>query len=418
VTPDARSSDATWPSETLSQAWEAYGLAPALLERARNAGIADSYLERMLTWNAPPKRFEEEVDWAERLLNGAMRFRQITPADDDAFRALWANSPEAIGDWEVTVERGPNAFAQFELQERPVLNGLFDGTTMVACVSFSIRRTVVGGRDIMVHYGQAMRVHNDHRGRQYAHWVRSLPWAVGLGRPTHLQYDYIRGGNMTMGSWNKKFMPKVDTVPERQDDVPGLPVTVLQYPATSSHTTPGVRPARVDDLARCVDLINRTHADRDLFRPYTLPSLQDRLDAGLAEGLRSPMKRPYSLDDFYVLERAGTIIACAGLWDRGRDVWERRRHRATGEEHVIAVTSLLDYGFDDGAPDALAALIEHLIGVTHDLGRDYVVAPLEALPDVATLLASRDPVPETRYLQWRAERPRLTAPAHLDLVYW
>jgi hypothetical protein len=402
---------------TLEQAWEAYGLTSHLLARARSAGIADSYLQRMLTWNAPPKRFEEEVDWAERLLNGTMRFRQLTPADDDAFRALWANSPEAIGDWDVTVERGPNAFAQFELQERPVLNGLFDGTTMVACVGFSVRRTVVGGQDLVVHFGQAMRVHNDHRGRQYAHWVRSLPWAVGLGRPTHLQYDYFRGGNMTIEGWNKKFMPKVETVPERAGEVPGVPVTVLQYPA-SSHATPGVRPARVDDLRRCVDLVNRTHAGRDLFRPYTLPSLQERLDAGLIEGMRTRERRPYSLDDVYVLERGGEIVACGGLWDRGRDVWERWRHRATGEEHVIAVTSLLDYGFDDGAPGALAALIEHLVGITHDLRRDYLVAPLEALPEVATLLASHDPVPETRYLQWRAERPPLTAPAHLDLVYW
>jgi hypothetical protein len=32
--------------------------------------------------------------------------------------------------------------------------------------------------------------------------------------------------------------------------------------------------------------------------------------------------------------------------------------------------------------------------------------------------ARTTPSPETRYLQWRAERPPLTAPAHLDLVYW
>ena len=80
-------------TQTLEQAWDAYGLTPALLARARNAGIADTYLKRMLAWNAPPKRFEEEVDWAERLLHGAMRARQLTPADAEAFRSLWANSP-------------------------------------------------------------------------------------------------------------------------------------------------------------------------------------------------------------------------------------------------------------------------------------------------------------------------------------
>lgn len=198
---------------SIGEQWTARGLPGDLLARARAAGVSESHLERMLGWNATEQRITEEVTWTERLANGTMRFRQIAPTDDDAFRELWANSPEAIGDWDVTVERGANAFAQFELQERPVLNGLFDGRTMVACVSFAIRRTTVGGRDIIVHYGQAMRVHREHRGMQYAHWVRSLPWAIGIGRSTHLQYDYIRSGNMTMESWNKKFMPAVGTVP-------------------------------------------------------------------------------------------------------------------------------------------------------------------------------------------------------------
>lgn len=404
--------------ETLEQRWEARNLPASLLARARSLGISDGQLARLLAQDVQQERVEEEIEWTDRLRNGSMRFRQLTIADDAAFRQLWANSPEAIGEWDVTVERGEDAFAQFELQERPVLNGLFDGATMVACVSFAIRRTLVGGQSIVVHYGQAMRVDQAHRGHQYAHWVRSLPWAIGVGRATHLQYDYIRSGNMTMESWNRKFMRKVETVPLRDDNVPGLPVTVLEYPAKPEASSQGVRLARVSDLERCVALVNRTHAGRDLFRPYTVPSLTDRLDAGLAEGLEGRWRRAYSLDNFYVLERDGNIEACAGLWDRGRDVWERWRHRTAGDERLIAVTALLDYGFEAGSPGALAALIEHLIGVTHDLGRDYLVAPLESLPEVAELLGSRAPVAETRYLQWRAERPALTPPPYVDLVYW
>jgi len=409
----------TASANDLAQQWETRGLAPNLLAEARALGVSDGQLTRMLTWNVTSERIEEEIAWAERLLHGTMRFRQLTPADDQAFRELWANAPEAIGDWDVTVERGPNAFAQFELQERPVLNGLFDGTAMVACVSFSIRRTVVAGRDIVVHYGQAMRVRRDYRGRQYAHWVRSLPWAIGLGRPTHLQYDYIRPGNMLMESWNRKFMPSVETVPVRDDEVPGVPVRVLQYPATrTTSVAPGSRPARVEDLARCVELLNRTHHGRDLYRPYTVASLLDRLDAGLADGMRSPWARPYSLGDYHVVERSGRIVACAGLWDRGRDLWERWRHSASGEEHSVAVTALLDYGVAEGHADALAALIESFIGSSHDLRRDYLVAPLEGLPEVAALLEARGPLVETRYLQWRATSPAVSTPTFLDLVYW
>ena len=81
-------------------------------------------------------------------------------------------------------------------------------------------------------------------------------------------------------------------------------------------------------------------------------------------------------------------------------------------------TSLLDSGFAEGAEDAMAALIEHLLGVTHELGRDQLTAPLEYLPDVAGQVAKFEPVEDTRYLQWRADEPALTTPAHLDLVYW
>lgn len=404
--------------DSLDRRWAERGLPSELLAHARRLGIADSQLSRFVTWSTT-QRIEEEVNWADKLQNGTIRFRQLTPADDEAFRALWANAPEAIGEWDVTVERGANAFAQFELQERPVLNGLFDGTTMVACVSFAIRRTVVGGQEIIVHYGQAMRVHNEHRGRQYAHWVRSLPWAIGIGRPTHLQYDFIRSGNMAMESWNRKFMPKVESVPVRNDEVPGIPVQVFQYPAAgNTRETVGVRKARLDDLERCVELINRAHIGRDLFRPYTRASISDRLDAGLANDLHSLISRPYSLDDFYVLERKGEIAACAGLWDRGRDQWERWRHRENGDERLIGVTALLDFGVAAGREETLAALIQHLIAITRDLGRDYLVAPLGTMPDVARLLDAHAPVPETRYLQWRADTPALTAPPYLDLVYW
>jgi hypothetical protein len=49
---------------------------------------------------------------------------------------------------------------------------------------------------------------------------------------------------------------------------------------------------------------------------------------------------------------------------------------------------LLDLGFAEGAEDAMAALIEHFVGMTHELGRDFLVAPLEYLPEAAGLLRS------------------------------
>jgi hypothetical protein len=288
---------------------------------------------------------------------------------------------------------------------------------MVACVSFSLRPTLVGGQRIWVRFGQAMRVHRDHRRHGYAHWVRSLPWAIGLARPTLVQYDFIRGRNLAMEAWNRKRMPDVQSVPRREGDVPGIPVTVTQFVAAPTPPSPRVRPATAADLERCAELVNRTHAGRDLFRPYTAASLYDRLDPTTLDAPAWAIP-PYSLDHFYVLEDAGEVVACAGLWDRGRDQREHWRHRETGTERLVAVTALLDAGHAGGREDALAELVEHLVGVTHALGRNYLVAALETHPRVAEALAHLASEPETRYLVWRADTPALTAPPHLDLVYW
>jgi len=213
-------------------------------------------------------------------------------------------------------------------------------------------------------------------------------------------------------------MPQVDSVPKRDDEVPGIPVTVAQYTASASVAeASGVRTATANDVQRCVALINRTHGGRDLFRPYTPEFLFDRLEPW-NEPVGMWPRLTYTWSDFYVVERGGEIVACAGLWDRGRDAWERWRHRETDAERVTSATALLDIGYAEGHADALASLIEHLVGVTHGLGRDYLVAPIEGLPEVSALLSSRDSVPETRYLQWRGDDPLLTTPAHLDLAYW
>ena len=63
-----------------------------------------------------------------------------------------------------------------------------------------------------------------------------------------------------------------------------------------------------------------------------------------------------------------------------REVW---RHKETGEVRSFDCTALLDFGYAEGREDAMLRLIQHFIGLTHDLGRSYLVAPLEQLPDLA-----------------------------------
>jgi hypothetical protein len=135
----------------------------------------------------------------------------------------------------------------------------------------------------------------------------------------------------------------------------------------------------------------------------------------------------YGWDDYFVLEDNGRLAACAGLWDKGANVRERWRLKASADEKLIDTTALVDFGFAAGREDAMARLIAHLIGETTRLGRGYLVAPLQFLPEVAGRLEDHEPIPERRGLIWRTfdgtfnqmavPDPPVTR-AYTDLFYW
>jgi hypothetical protein len=174
------------------------------------------------------------------------------------------------------------------------------------------------------------------------------------------------------------------------------------------------------DLARCAELINRTHADLDLFKPYGPESLKHMLDAGVW-GER-PVWRPavYGWADFHVVEDAGHIVACGGLWDRGRDMREVWRN-ASGEERRVEVAAALDLGCEAGREDALADLLRAFASKAAALGRQSVIADLAHLPAVVERLGDLEPRWESRTLEWSPfmpALPRTLGECSLDLRYW
>jgi hypothetical protein len=247
--------------------------------------------------------------------------------------------------------------------------------------------------------------------------------------PTTGQYHYIRSQNFGAVNFFKHTSPRVvASSPEREGEVPGIPVTVLQFPAGRvAGVAHGIRRAVPRDIRRCVALINRTHRRQDLFRPYTAESLEVRLDEGYWGPRSSWVDYVYGWQDYFVVEEAGEVVACGGLWDRGRDMREEWLNKVTGERKTIGVTALLDFGFATGHEKAMARLIAYFLGETEGLGRDCLLAPLQQLPRVAALLEEFRPVPDTRglgWLLWDEESERLGRPfveirrPYTDLAYW
>ena len=200
-------------------------------------------------------------------------------------------------------------------------------------------------------------------------------------------------------------------------EVPGIPIQVWQIPATPSDPDVSVRPTRPDDLPACVELINRTHAGQDLFRPYSVEFLETVLNEGFWGERPEWWQSIYAWPDHFVLEENGRIVACAGLWDRGANLRERWLHRESGEERTQSEGTLLDWGFEAGAEAAMERLIAQLGSLSCERGRDSLCVPIDYQDALAARLQSREPVPEERWLRWSMEDLRCERP-HTDLRYW
>ena len=398
---------------------------PGLLERALELRTNRS----LLAFFIEDERVDAQVvDYVlrgrERLITGTLRMREATWEDGEALTDLYANSTEEIGEWLVTVERGPYPFAQFRLQEQPTVHVLEDRGLMLATVAHSTRNTYVGGQRVSVHVPSALRVRSDRRGSGYGRLINSNADGPEWKWWANAHYWYIRAGNFDAYNWQQERM-LLESPPAREGEVPGLPVTVHYLSAQPfAGDAVGIRAARDADLSRCVELINRTHAGLDLFRPYSPEFLETRLDDSFWGPKPSFWTRVYGWPDFYVLEEAGRIVACAGLWDRAKHVREAWLSRGSGERRTIACTALMDFGYAQHREDAMALLVEHLAGLTHTLGRDRMMAPLEYLPDLVQRLATLRVGSETRSLQWRMSvqsgtlRELRPSRPHTDLAYW
>lgn len=415
-------------SDEWRRAAAARGWPDGLLARALKLRTDQGTIEFWLTHEQdhPDVRdIERWLGWREQLISGTMRVREATWQDDSALCDLYANSPEDIGDWEVTVERSPYPYAQFRLQEHVNIQLLEDRGVALAVAAHSIRNTIIGGQRTTAHIATAWRTRKECRGMGYSNLLRSVggPACSWFGM---VNYWYFRSGNFGAFNWVKALnADMLASAPPRDGDVPGIPVTVFHLPAgpfTGDHRA--IRRLGRGDVPACLRLINRTHGGLDLFRPYSQEFFEMRLDDPHWDPKPPFWRHVYGWEDYYVLERDGRIIACAGLWDRGQHIREVWRHKGTGESHVADGAALMDFGYARGCEAEMAQLIGHLLGATAGLGRSDLIAPVEQMPKLARALAPYEPVEETRSLLYSTfDEGGVTFDAKItrpdtDLAYW
>jgi hypothetical protein len=410
--------------EDLSRRAEEAGWPDGLLQRALDLRVPRHDVEFWLDHGfPPPEEIHRHLDTVELLQAGPLQGREATWRDAERLVDLYADAPEDVGDWQLTVERGPNPFAQFRLQEHVNMQVLDCRGVALAAKAHSTRNSLIGGERYTVHVMSAWRVRAGFRGMGLSRVMQALagPASAWVGMVTCW---YERTGNASQG-----WLDKARTMVEARDGhkVEGLTATVHLFEPRPVAPLPiglVVRPTEPADVARCVELINATHRGLDLFRPYSGEFLEGRLDDpfwGPQPGWWTPV---YRWGEHFVVEDGGEIVACGGLWDRGGDVREVWRRPDTGEERVLEPTALMDWGHALGRDDAMAALARRFLVRTGELGRTHLLAPLEFAPGVLDALGDLEPTIETRALRCMGFHegdvhiePSVQRP-YTDLAYW
>lgn len=431
--------EAAWPPWRKHPAFEPKGAPADLVQRAEAAGWPDGLLARasalavnrvaLEAWIdhgfPTPDIIDQIVRMEELLASSTLKLRIATWADVDLLADLFTHAPETVGDWTVTVERGPDPFAAFRLQENSHVLVLEDQRVALGAVAHAVRNTLVAGVPTTVHAMSACRVRDGLRGLGFSHWLLNGP-GPGTALFGLMTYWYGRSGNASR-PWLDRVVGEFAERPGAwAAEAEGLTATVhhLSAAAGDARPDPRVRPATPADLPACVELINRTHQGLDLFRPWSVERLQNRLDQERWGPRPWFALHLYGWDDFRVLEAGGAIVACAGLWDRGANLRERWRSTVDGTTFTADPAALMDFGYADGHPDALAALIGHHLHAAATLGRSGLLAPLEHHPDVLERCQAHHPVPDTRTLEVMPFRsPDLTVDLpitrpYTDLAYW
>ena len=206
----------------------------------------------------------------ERSLPEGVEIRDATPADGAALADLYRSIPMVAGDLQVTIDIGDDYFVSTRLmpesrtlvatdQGRPI--GLYTGTRFPSMLN-GRECTVILGCHTRIGAGKA-------GGGVWSRMNRQLIDAFSDGYDAAMAF--VLTGNAaasrltTAGAWPAG---PVRTV---------IPCDAFGHDAAGGRAPVG-RPATRDDAEEIAEVLNETHAGRELFLPYTASTLAARVE--------------------------------------------------------------------------------------------------------------------------------------------
>jgi len=294
-------------------------------------------------------------------MTATFSIREATAADNEALLELERSSPLDLGDIELAMDRSPHYFASLSLQEDARVMVAEEGGRLVGVCAAARHCVPLLGRPRALLYIEKGRTLPEFRRQRVSSvliWALVESWSA-RGNPIDSAYWLIsadnsasltavrRGGALP---WPKAVhLVDLDTETGPRTEVPAV----------------RLGPERASEV---VALLNRTHAGKELFAPYTEERLQARLG-------RAP---EYGWQNWWGIEgSAGRLVAVAGLLDLGRWWRTKRRVKASGEETTSSAAAVFDFGYAEGGEQRMVELLHHLLGIAASWGRDHLSIHLD-----------------------------------------
>lgn len=326
--------------------------------------------------------------------------RHATQDDNDALIELERQSPLDLGDRLLTFDRSPNFFAHQEMEEYGRVLVAEDEGRLVGIVASAWHDVLVEGqrrRLLYIHQGRALpQYRRQHVATDLVMEHLVLASEANIDTP----YWLISPDNKTSLAFSQQAGFEFWPVDGRID---GFDV--------GARRDAGGRVGSVgpDDLSRVVELINRTHAGREMFLPCTSDYLGRRLS-------RSPT---YGWQHWRGYRSEQGLLAMAGVWDFGRSLRITEREKATGKERVALPAYVLDYGYAAGAEEPMVEVFMALMAMAAEWERNELSI---ALPTESRLYSLMEGLPHLTTL-FRILTPGIPTPrktngsVYLDPVY-